>query len=257
MVRAHTTLARFHASHGRFDDASRELDAVLQRFPGHEDALSLQDALSRRVPPMEDSSGGGARVADAAVAGRSPVGNPPTPPDNPREPRDPREPREPRGQGYDALVEEGERLQTDGRTAQARLVFQQALTQRAGGAEALTGLGYCDLDGHNVSGAISRFRQALATNSRYSEALIGLAEAYSHRGDYRNALETYQQYLQVNPNGSRAGMAQRQIESLRDRLQEQENRRQNQGNPSPGTTEPAPESPPGGAAPGATAPKAG
>lgn len=124
----------------------------------------------------------------------------------------------PIGRDYDRLVAEGDRLQTDGRTAAADERFRAALAVRPGGAEALTGIGYVELDRRNYGGAISRFRQALASNGSYSDAYIGMGEAYASQSRYQQALEAYQRYLSVNPSGSRAAMARRQIESLQDRV---------------------------------------
>ncbi|MEZ4392572.1 MAG: tetratricopeptide repeat protein [Polyangiales bacterium] len=124
----------------------------------------------------------------------------------------------PAARDYDRLVAEGDRLQTDGRTAAADERFRAALAVRPGGAEALTGIGYVELDRRNYSSAISRFRQALASNGSYSDAYIGLGEAYASQSRYQQALEAYQRYLSVNPSGSRAAMARRQIESLQDRV---------------------------------------
>ena len=119
---------------------------------------------------------------------------------------------------YDRLVRDADMLQHAGRTAMARERYQQALAVQSTGSEALTGLGFVELDQSAVGTAISRFRQALASNPRYSEAYIGLGEAYSHQRSYGQAVQAYQQYLAINPGGSRSEMARRQIESLQERM---------------------------------------
>jgi tetratricopeptide (TPR) repeat protein len=119
---------------------------------------------------------------------------------------------------YDRLVAEADRLQNDGRTALAEERFRAALAVRPAGPEALTGMGYVELDRRNYAAAISRFRQALGAGGSYSDAYIGLGEAYSSQSRYEQALEAYNRYLAVNPGGSRASMARRQIESLQDRV---------------------------------------
>lgn len=119
---------------------------------------------------------------------------------------------------YDRLVAEGDRLQNEGRTAAAEERFRAALASRPTGAEALTGMGYVELDRRNYSSALSRFRAALAANGSYSDAYIGMGEAYASQSRYEQALESYQRYLSVNPGGSRASMARRQIESLQERV---------------------------------------
>lgn len=119
---------------------------------------------------------------------------------------------------YDRLVAEGDRLQNEGRTAAAEERFRAALNARPAGAEALTGMGYVELDRRNYASALSRFRAALSANGSYSDAYIGMGEAYASQSRYEQALEAYQHYLSVNPGGSRAAMARRQIESLQERV---------------------------------------
>ncbi len=119
---------------------------------------------------------------------------------------------------YDRLVAEGDRLQNEGRTAAAEERFRAALAARPAGAEALTGMGYVELDRRNYASALARFRAALAANGSFSDAYIGMGEAYASQSRYEQALEAYQRYLSVNPGGSRASMARRQIESLQERV---------------------------------------
>ena len=84
---------------------------------------------------------------------------------------------------------------------------------RPGGSEALTGLGYCELEGGNASGAAGRFRQAAGQG--YAEAYIGLGTADRRMGRNQDALTAYERYIERLPSGPRASIARRQIEELR------------------------------------------
>ncbi len=222
MDRARVALARALAAAGDATGARSQLDAVLAAHPGHDDMALLITALAHDEPPMRAGTGttvsahdgvadAGVALADAGmvVARTHPTGTG----------EGVHEATEEGGGSYDDLVADGERLQNDGRVGLAREKFNRALAQRPTGAEALTGLGYVALDDHDTSGAIANFRQALANNRSYSEAYIGLGEAYSSQGNYAQALDAYNRYLEVNPSGSRASMAHRQVESLQDRIQ--------------------------------------
>jgi predicted Zn finger-like uncharacterized protein len=222
-VRARLALARLLAAQGKAREARDELDAVLRTHADHEDARALQDALARNEPPMAAHGASTATTAtDAGQATPTPpapqvstattraedAGGPRHPPDEEAGPRD-----------YRRLVDEGDRYQTEGRNAQARERFRQALALRPNGTEALTGMGYVALDQRELSTAASYFRQALGTNRRYSEALIGLGETYASQGQYPQAVDIYNEYLQYFPSGPHANLARRQVEALQERLQ--------------------------------------
>ncbi len=232
--RARVALARLLKRQGDARGARELLDEGLRADASHEAMLGLSRSLGAVAAVSVD---GGAAAVDAGptlVAAATPPAEvvpaaaPPTPPstatpivipaETPRHTGTAPELGGPLPQGYDRLVQSGDQLQHAGRSALARERYQAALAARPGGSEALTGLGYVELDVGAVGAAISRFRQALASNSRYSEAYIGLGEAYSHQRSYPQAVQAYQQYLEVNPGGSRAEMARRQIESLQERI---------------------------------------
>lgn len=203
--RARVALARLLLARGDASGARAQVDAVLARGAGHDDASALAaliggaDAGVAAVAPVAV-----APVVDAGAVARAAT---PPPAAGTAVPRD-----------YDRLVAEGDRLQNDGRTALAEERFRAALAVRPNGAEALTGMGYVEIDRRNYGGAVSRFRQALQSNGHYSDAYIGLGEAYASQSRYEQALEAYNRYVEVNPGGSRASMARRQIESLQDRV---------------------------------------
>jgi tetratricopeptide (TPR) repeat protein len=115
---------------------------------------------------------------------------------------------------YSKLVAQADRLSENGRAAQARKLYEKALELRPQGAEALTGIGYCDLDAERFLAAIERFKQTLVVAPDYGEALIGLAEAYKVRGDRPHAVEYYRRYLKAQPGGPKASMAQKNVREL-------------------------------------------
>ncbi|MDO9015799.1 MAG: zinc-ribbon domain-containing protein [Deltaproteobacteria bacterium] len=240
--RARVALARLLQRQGDVRGAQELLAEALRAEPEHEALLGLSRALGATTvvatPTATDAGTPDAGVTVAAVTTpvappTAPVVPPAAPPTAPvaaptAAPVAPRHgSSDPNGslaaamaptRDYDRLVRDADTLQHAGRTSLARERYQQALAVRATGSEALTGLGFVELDQNAVGAAISRFRQALASNPRYSEAYIGLGEAYSQQRSYGQAVQAYQQYLTINPGGSRSEMARRQIESLQERM---------------------------------------
>ena len=233
--RARVALARLLQRKGDVRGAQELLAEALRAEPEHEALLGLSRSLGSTTvvaSPTDTTPDAGAPVVAAAPT--TPVVAPPVPSVQPSAATPPAAAPTPTHHGsdtsaamaaamaptrdYDRLVRDADTLQHAGRTALARERYQQALAVRATGSEALTGLGFVELDQSAVGAAISRFRQALASNPRYSEAYIGLGEAYSHQRSYAQAVQAYQQYLAINPGGSRAEMARRQIESLQERI---------------------------------------
>jgi len=233
--RARVALARLLQRSGDVRGAQDLLAEALRAEPEHEALLGISRALGSTTvvaSPAADAGAPSVAAAAPAVAPAAPIAPVVEPPAAPSTAATPTSPRhsgssDPGGavgaamaptRDYDRLVRDGDLLQHAGRTSLARERYQQALAVRATGSEALTGLGFVELDQNSVSAAISRFRQALASNPRYSEAYIGLGEAYSQQRSYGQAVQAYQQYLAINPGGSRSEMARRQIESLQERI---------------------------------------
>jgi Tfp pilus assembly protein PilF len=121
------------------------------------------------------------------------------------------------GGGYDKLVAQGDRLSENGHAREARKLYEKALQLQPSGLGAITGLGYCDLDGEKFSSAVDHFKHALSLQASYGEAIIGLAEAYKLRGDKREAASWYKQYLDKLPNGPKAAMARNNVRDLEPR----------------------------------------
>jgi tetratricopeptide (TPR) repeat protein len=121
------------------------------------------------------------------------------------------------GGSYDKLVAQGDRLSENGHAREARKLYEKALALQPSGLAAITGLGYCDLDGEKFSSAVDHFKHALSLQATYGEAIIGLAEAYKLRGDKHEAVGWYKQYLDRLPNGPKAAMARNNVRDLEPR----------------------------------------
>lgn len=213
MVRAEFRLAVLEIREANFGAARDHLGRVVSEEAGHNRAVALQAELETRHSPAEGSGGAVASVrADSVAVSPSevPVAESvlsvphPRPEDGPA--------------NYAALVREGDRLSEQGRSAQASRLYRKALGARAGGAEALTGLGYCEMDAGNSTGAIHYFQQALSGGSSFGDAMIGAAEAYRASGDVQNALRYYQRYLAEHPGGPKSRMADHNARELERKL---------------------------------------
>jgi predicted Zn finger-like uncharacterized protein len=205
LFRALYLLAKLDVQLGRKEDARRELSQLTSLNPQHERSRLLLSSLETPVatpPPV-------------AVAVAAPVPTPaaPAPPPPPKKSSNSDE--EPASGGdYNKLVAQADRLSENGQSEKARKIYEKALQQNPQGVEALTGLGYCDLDGERFLGALDHFKQALTVVPEYGEALMGLAEAYKVRGDKAHAVEFYKRYLKAQPGGPKASMAQKNVRDL-------------------------------------------
>jgi predicted Zn finger-like uncharacterized protein len=200
LLRASFLLARLRISAGRVEEARRLLQAILQANGQHDRAR----ALLRIVDNID------AGIHPVASAHPSPSDSPPTLlPSVPGA-----QPIVGRPAGYHALIAQADRLAEDGRSREARKLYERALELSPKGREALAGLAYCELDAESFVAAILHFKQALGLAPEFGEAIIGLAEAYKMRGDKDEAVSYYKRYLQVLPNGSRATMAQKNLRDL-------------------------------------------
>jgi len=215
-ARARLALSRILAAQGDAPGARRELDAVLQTYPDHDGARSLSAALGRDEAPMRGA------VAAAAPPPTTPAPSAaPTPTPAAVDPAGARRSDAPptAGRSYEQLVDDGERLLRDRmEVAQARERFRAALAQRPDGCEAIVGLGDVELEGGNLSTAVSQYRRALQICPRAGDAYVGLGQAYTSMQQYQQAIDAYTRYLDVNPGGGHANMARRHIEQLRERV---------------------------------------
>ncbi len=230
MIRARLLYARALLAARDVGQARQQIDAVLERAPQHARAIALRDAIEQGLPPAPptvDVPDGGAAVADAGV----PAAEEPAPP--PEEPGT--EPHEdtsgpvaaasphragdnhdgpiPQGRDYSWYIRQGDDRLERGDTQGARGYYEAARGVRPTGSEALTGLGYVDLEAGNPSGAAAKFRQAAGQG--YAEAYIGLGTAYRRSGRLQDALAAYERYLERLPGGPRASIARRQADEIR------------------------------------------
>jgi predicted Zn finger-like uncharacterized protein len=169
----------------RPDDAKAQLRTLLQAQPQHDRAQLLLSRLE--APPTDPGPVTGVKPPDGDEA-------------------------EP--EGYEKLVQRGDRRAENGDCSGASRDYERALDVRPSGVEALTGLGYCYLDGGQYGRAMANFRAALGVSSRFGEAIIGLAEAYRYQGMKEEAAAQYRKYLEIHAGGPKAAMARRQLDAL-------------------------------------------
>lgn len=177
------------------DDAKSLVATVVQASPDHPVAVALQKRLATMVantdplPPEGEGSikrpPGGSGDAKGAGSGRPSSS----------------------GAGesgdYDALVAKASSLAATN-CAKAMDLYAKALDQKVTGVEALTGMGYCFLNGRQYASAFSKFRAALAVSSRYEPALAGVAETYQKQGNREQEIEAWRKYLDFFPNSAKA-----------------------------------------------------
>jgi predicted Zn finger-like uncharacterized protein len=202
LFRALFLLGRLDLQTGHKDEARRELTQLTSLNPQHERGRILLQSLDVQVPPTPAPVVAAAPVPTPAAAAPPPV----------KKPAADEEPAV--GGDYNKLVAQADRLSENGQNDRARKLYERALTVNPHGVEALTGLGYVDLDSERFMAALDHFRQALSAVPEYGEALIGLAEAYKMRGDKVHAVEFYKRYLKSQPGGEKAAMAQKNIRDL-------------------------------------------
>ena len=71
---------------------------------------------------------------------------------------------------------------------------------------------------HHEGRALELFRQAVERNPQNADAYIGIAEISANGGYFHAAIDANERYLNLLPHGPYASMAQRQIDSLRQRV---------------------------------------
>jgi predicted Zn finger-like uncharacterized protein len=205
LFRALFLLGKLNSLTDKKDDAHRQLQQLVSLNPQHDRARTLLaslDAAPVASPPP-------------VVAAVQPSLPPSAPPVAKKAAADDDEEDVPvAGGDYHKLVQQADRLAENGKGDQARKLYERALGANPRGVEALTGLGYCDLDGERFLTAVDHFKQALNVVPEYGEALIGLAEAYKIRGDKPHAAEFYRRYLKSQPGGAKASMAQKNLRDI-------------------------------------------
>ncbi|HZS39430.1 MAG TPA: tetratricopeptide repeat protein [Polyangia bacterium] len=210
LLRAQFLLAKIAIAGGKRDEAKKWLQSILQSSPQHERAhvlLATVEAVDAGVAKSSPDMAAVKVGANPPQPAPGDSGKTPQPPGSSKDTPD-------AALGYDKLVERADHLSENGRPDNARKFYEKALELKPNGVEAITGLGYCDLDKERFMSAMDNFKRALAISSSYGEAIIGLAEAYKVRGDKSHAAEFYKRYLKTQPGGPKAAMAQKNLHDL-------------------------------------------
>jgi tetratricopeptide (TPR) repeat protein len=219
LLRASMLLARIDLSTGDKVAARAALQSVLLANGQHDRAKAMLAALDGNEPVVAVATPPAAPAAPAAPASGTtapaPSGASVSPTANAAAGK--ADSGGDSGGGYDKLVAQGDRLSENGHAREARKLYEKALALQPSGLAAITGLGYCDLDGEKFSSAVDHFKHALSLQASYGEAIIGLAEAYKLRGDKHEAVGWYKQYLDKLPNGPKAAMARNNVRDLEPR----------------------------------------
>lgn len=238
LVLARLTLARAHLANGNLEGAREQTRALLADQPEQAGALALDSAMDRGVPPAAPVVGA-TGDEDPETETEVPAVVPETP-----EPEEPEEPTvetpeaqpetgtssngggrsssmrtvtadgpPPENRDYSWYIGQGDALMDRGNIGQAREYYQAAVEVRPGASEALTGLGYVELERRRYDSAVRYFQQA--KRNHYGDAFIGLGEALRRMGRRDEAAAVYEDYLASRPNGPQANVARRQLEALR------------------------------------------
>lgn len=239
LVLARLTLARAHLANGNVEGAREQTRALLADQPENPAALSLNSAMDEGVPPAapvvalggeEEAEGqeGESAATDAHVATGTSESEAPSM-EASETPRSETEGSSssrsssmrtatadgppPEGRDYSWYIGQGDSLMDRGNIGQAREYYQAAVEVRPGASEALTGLGYVELERRRYDSAVRYFGQA--RRNHYGDAFIGLGEALRRMGRRDEAAQVYEDYLSSRPNGPQANVARRQLEALR------------------------------------------
>ena len=98
---------------------------------------------------------------------------------------------------YEAM---GEILSADGRTAEARQAFEQAIRLRPGWPTPYRSLGYMLRQAGDAQSAVSVYRSALEQRPDDPDLLGDLAEAYQAAGQVGEAIDSYARLLKQHPD---------------------------------------------------------
>jgi predicted Zn finger-like uncharacterized protein len=187
-ARVQQELALVAFAQGKPADAKPFVDQILAASPDHDVARALQKRLETAVTKTDPMP----------TEGSGSVHHEPTPPPNNN------------GGGggggggdYDSLVAKADKLASSS-CSNAMPIYGKALEQKPTGVEALTGMGYCYLDGKQFASAFSKFRSALAVSPRFEPALAGVAETYQQQGNKEQAIEAWNKYLEAIPGSPKA-----------------------------------------------------
>jgi len=122
------------------------------------------------------------------------------------------------GGGTISLLSRANEQLQGGSSRRAKQLFQRVLDREPRSSEALTGLGWAELNSGNPAGAKRKFKDALEANPSFGDAYIGLGHAQRQLGKPRKALDAYETYLENFPGGSKSSIAEYQRDELREDL---------------------------------------
>lgn len=220
-IPASVGLAKLAINAKQMDDAQRLLKSALDTNPQHDRAKALlAQATGGPAPlptptPSPTPTPPGPTVTPVAVPTPTPNPNPTPTPSGTSGSSGTSGASVPEGStNVEKIIAAAEKNLENGRTAEARKLYEKALALDPRNVEALTGLGYADLDKERFMSAVDNFKKALDVVPDYGEAIIGMAESYKVRGDRDKAIEYYKRYIKVLPGGGKAGMAKANLREL-------------------------------------------
>jgi predicted Zn finger-like uncharacterized protein len=220
LVRAVYRLAAIAQQNGQQEELRRRCEQLQTIASRHDRARALCGSSAATVDlgaVRADLGAAAATTTAVATTTTTPPTTTPTPPSTSPKGRDASlAPPVPAGD-YKSLVREADRLSENGKSQQARKLYERALELDGKGVAALTGLGYCDLDAERYLQAVDRFNAALSIDASSGDAILGLAESYKVRGQTAKAIEHYKKYLSAHPTGPKAQMAQKNLRDLEPR----------------------------------------
>ena len=104
-----------------------------------------------------------------------------------------------------------------GRIGEAERYYQRAIECDPEQPEALYNLGFLCFERDDVSTAVTLFRQALGSDPSFADAHFNLAMALEEQEEWAEARPHWQQYLELEPDGPWADIAQEHLRESRHR----------------------------------------
>jgi tetratricopeptide (TPR) repeat protein/predicted Zn-dependent protease len=117
--------------------------------------------------------------------------------------------------GFRSLVEHGQALVSQGKFADARNVFEQAVREQPNFAPAHFYLGYTLAQTGQCMNAIGEFNRCLQLDPSTKEAVLNIGSNYQSLGDAANAITWYEKYIRENPSSPKVADLRQRISGLR------------------------------------------